>query len=468
MKKSNTKAINILEFIRDWKAPSLSNNFRPVKIERTVQLLQCADNNEKSTLKSSDFIHLRNYIYNIWRNEGTLINLVGKQLRRSPFIVFSKVDDNKPLGVMEDFTDAYLELLQKLSRPRLIINTLKEFLINYPENWATFEKWLAGMRSLLNNTNSAILNNWKLIHINYGLLLSNGPRNIARSVIDNKDTTADFFTKIGFGSSLLSGVYAQEICKEFLELNGRKLKMNGSKDGIWGKFRDFVIDGSNWRFENCKYLIAESLLKPFISNDPDDYTKNLIQNFLLNYFGDPRIKRSNWLGVQESLRGVLHRWLVGATLKDFFEIIDKTAVDHMWRYRNAFWNAYLMRKYIDDAWVALGSDARRLADRILDNKYSCYGALNSRDQSVLLMRIGSLTIIEWSHNGKCRIWITQTKNTPKLHQPQYLSSFLKNDTCQFDLVHAGAEYYRWQAELSNFIYSKTNLLVTEKEYKLKF
>ena len=140
----------------------------------------------------------------------------------------------------------------------------------------------------------------------------------------------------------------------------------------------------------------------------------------------------------------------------------------MWRYRNAFWNAYLMRKYIDDAWVALGSDARRLADRILDNKYSCYGALNSRDQSVLLMRIGSLTIIEWSHNGKCRIWITQTKNTPKLHQPQYLSSFLKNDTCQFDLVHAGAEYYRWQAELSNFIYSKTNLLVTEKEYKLKF
>jgi hypothetical protein len=46
--------------------------------------------------------------------------------------------------------------------------------------------------------------------------------------------------------------------------------------------------------------------------------------------------------------------LARASLDLFFKLIDEHALDAQWRYRHAFWLAYLEQGVIADAWLALG------------------------------------------------------------------------------------------------------------------
>ena len=38
------------------------------------------------------------------------------------------------------------------------------------------------------------------------------------------------------------------------------------------------------------------------------------------------------------------RWMVSASLDDFFALIARRAQEDHWRYRKAFWSAYLKRE----------------------------------------------------------------------------------------------------------------------------
>ena len=70
---------------------------------------------------------------------------------------------------------------------------------------------------------------------------------------------------------------------------------------------------------------------------------------------------------------------------------------------------------------------------------------------ILLLRVGSLTVVEWSHSGACRIWQSNSNRAPKLYQNRYQREVLMADS-EERVVHDSRG--NWQAKLHRIIRDK--------------
>ena len=188
----------------------------------------------------------------------------------------------------------------------------------------------------------------------------------------------------------------------------------------------------------------------------------------MRHLSDPRISmRGGWMGISEQIRHVMFRWLVGLELRDFFRLLDETALDRHWRYRKAFWSAYLDQDYISDAWVTLGPEAAKIAHRKLEGGNKGAGMLWGNgvkaNHSVLIMRIDSITIAEWSHNGTCRFWLDGNKHAPKLYQEDYSRRGLMNGA-DFEQRHSSADRGAWQDSVAHWIKDNTGIKMPMYQY----
>lgn len=140
-----------------------------------------------------------------------------------------------------------------------------------------------------------------------------------------------------------------------------------------------------------------------------------------NMLGTPRFSVSpdgrldcgslEWSLVSQEARRIFKNWWNQSNLDLFFEIIARSVqsnpnADRMWRYRKAFWNAYIPDMV--NTSVVLGKEALAIL-RQLPQKYqeqaTGYARLQGgQGQSLLLFTIGGYTFIEVSHNGKLRVY----------------------------------------------------------------
>lgn len=163
---------------------------------------------------------------------------------------------------------------------------------------------------------------------------------------------------------------------------------------------------------------ACALFKPWQVEEPPAAHKTVLIDSALAHAGDPRVNEGKWRPVRSAFGeayDVVVRWLTKASVEQFFDIVSETMVDRpdMWAQRRAFWTQYLKNNAISAAWVAFGADgaerAKRAARTSGDRGLSMFGRLSSGNgrtsqHSALIMTIGDLTVVEWSHNGKCYIW----------------------------------------------------------------
>jgi hypothetical protein len=178
---------------------------------------------------------------------------------------------------------------------------------------------------------------------------------------------------------------------------------------------------------------------------------------------------------------LMRRWLTRASLKLFFELIKQHALDAQWRYRQAFWLAYLEKGAIADAWLALGSQTFDQAGAIRDLGRA-YGELKDGDggQSALLLRIGPLVISEFTHNGKLRVWPAEWRNAPRLGQNTYWRKDLRRKCLPFPtdpwtgqggsadgsgLRHDGAITGKWQRSAAALIERQARIKITQDDWQ---
>jgi hypothetical protein len=172
--------------------------------------------------------------------------------------------------------------------------------------------------------------------------------------------------------------------------------------------------------------------------------------------------------IEDEAVAVLRKWLTGVALEQFFEVVDQVALERMWRFRRAFWLAYYNADVINDAWVLFGPYARSYAQRAF-GKTQSYGSLErgyqvQSDHSVLLMRIGKLTVADWSHNGKCHIWLDGNAAAPKLYLPRYGRSDVVHSSDNEGQVHHGSDHGTWQRQVASYIRQYTGISLPEKSY----
>lgn len=219
-------------------------------------------------------------------------------------------------------------------------------------------------------------------------------------------------------------------------------------------------------------LLAYVLLKPWGSNDPPaEYSEQLIK-LLVERFGDPRTAKRAWKTLADQLvrdhglvdaervLGVFYRWVTEKTVRLFFDLIARTTErPDQWKERRSFWESYLDHKYVERAWFALGLDARSLARQAQATHGLPFGRVGGNgaasSQSVLLMKMGRLTIAEWSDNGRARFWVDD-KRAPEFDQQFYEGQGLRT-MAGGDSFAAIAHQGRWYSKFANHIYEMTGI-----------
>jgi hypothetical protein len=231
---------------------------------------------------------------------------------------------------------------------------------------------------------------------------------------------------------------------------------------------ELLAPAGSLTFQTQAPLVADALLLPFVNLAPPSKVQGTIQAFLLTHLKDPRLTQSGWARVTPAAKDVMLRWMVSASLEDFFALIARRAKEDHWRYRKAFWSAYLKHRHIADAWVILGENAEREARVRWRDAVPAHGQLigGDPDHCVLILRIGSVVVTEWSHNGTCRLWPEDDKACPRFHSGRYSRAALRLNPGH-EQRHHGNTHYTWQQNLASVIRDQTGIGITQAEYRVR-
>lgn len=203
-------------------------------------------------------------------------------------------------------------------------------------------------------------------------------------------------------------------------------------------------------------LEATALLMPWIKDSPTDEFREYIMDRLIRSLKDPRIYDSGWLHVNETAKQVFLRWLNKQALEMFLQVVDHTTSVDQWDARRDFWSGYEEAGYVEEAWVAFGPDGAKYAKTRYgkDIQFAILGSGDGSfqdDHAVLILRIGSVLVADWNHNGACHIW-SHDIDAPKLYQNRYLVRELR-DNHDERRVHLGD----WMSKVANYIYRETGI-----------
>lgn len=210
-----------------------------------------------------------------------------------------------------------------------------------------------------------------------------------------------------------------------------------------------------------------------VDEEGSDSAKNWLMQLIFQYMGDPRGNDTAWLYVEKKAKEIFLHWLVKNDFAVFFHIIASTA-DRRWKYRQAFWSAYMDE--IRASRIIIGQKAKLiLNDRPKEekSKLMAYDFLEgkSSDTSLLVFTIGQYTFIEVSYNGKLRIY-SRAKSPIQIfaqgHRTIPYSHLINSDTEQ-EFVHTNpmGRGPNWQPKVRNWIYDHCDIWREEQQWKVK-
>lgn len=395
--------------------------------------------------------------------------LTDREWRDSPWCFWWVEESDTPLVKRALFTRAYGQWLEARQRKGDYRRLVQAWLLHFnrdnpPRSAATlitracsvWPEWL-----------------WAQRHTAHDVFdVDKGPANVASLVLDDALPVRDSLRNLGFGEWLQSGGYVEAVFIAALSDVAGRLRLSVSEargQELVTRTLDWAASGSgaDLQFPALRTLVAESLLTPWLQSAPPKSIERTITAFLLKTFGDPRMQRTRWNGVNESAVNVFKRWLTGATLEAFVRVIERVAEKGHWKYRKAFWMAYYRAGHVLDAWVVLGPEAKLLTRQIEEMKGQSSELIKPplSNHSVLLMRIGNLVVADWSHNGKCRIWREGDHQAPALYRSKYDASELRA-AADFEVTHHSSASGGWQTKIHDHIRDLTGIRLSTSSYML--
>lgn len=299
--------------------------------------------------------------------------------------------------------------------------------------------------------------------------VQNGPANLAGQVLDDTRPVREVLREHGLGEWLQTGGYAEAAFAAVLVDVPRRLRLSVSEARSLDLIRRTLEWGESssgdMQFPSLRVPVAEAFLLPWLQAAPPKAVERTITAFLLKTFGDPRMQRTRWNGVNESATNVFKRWLTGETLEAFVRVIERVAERDHWKYRKAFWMAYYRAGHVLDAWVVLGPEAKIISRQFADLKGHSSELIRPQlsNHSVLLLRIGNLVVADWSHNGKCRMWREGDLYAPMLYRTRYEASDLRAAT-DFEVTHHSSSTGGWQLKIHDHIRDLTGIRLSFSSY----
>jgi hypothetical protein len=375
--------------------------------------------------------------------------------------------DEKGLASDNFFLSAYLDRIATVGRRSLYKKLISAYVREYSPS-------KPGMKKVGGFLASGV-REWEWIwaerHRDLQFFSPAGPRIVAAAYLSDSKSAESFLDKVGLGAELGVCGYAYEAFSQCLGLFG-KLKSERAEE-LLSRVLDWATDEDGLRYPGLEKRLADTLLLRWANASPNKKVQKTTEVFLLKHFGDPRIASvagSKWHHVSDDAKSVMLRWLVGAALEQFLQVVDKVAMPSQWKYRRAFWSAYYKAGVIDEAWVAFAWQGQVQARKSFGT-HKGFGKLEgggvSSDHAVLLMKIGTITIADWSHNGKCHIWTQSMKTKPELYKKLYNRWDLIEGSSNKGVVHSSAQSGNWQGKISSYIARHTGVRLGVREYMPK-
>ena len=253
------------------------------------------------------------------------------------------------------------------------------------------------------------------------------PKRLASAILDAAEPPAQILAAAGLQSEgRMKGGLAEAAfvmgCASVLEQRPALLTHRQLRLIDWSR-----LGGPAYAYPRAWRFFAEALFKPWSQTEPFGEHKAALVSAAVAYAGDPRVQPALWAEVHDKARDaydVIVRWLTKASVEQFFDIVaESTDRPDMWAERRKFWEGYLRSNEISKAHVVFGADgalrAKQAADRNPGAGLSAFGRLASgggrtAEHAALIMKIGELTIVEWSHNGRWNIWKSGDAGHPEL------------------------------------------------------
>ncbi|MDF1553870.1 MAG: EH signature domain-containing protein [Deferrisomatales bacterium] len=401
-----------------------------------------------------------------------------RHMRRAPWVLFERQEPAGP--VLADhlgFLHAYLARVREAASSGILLALAFCFLKYYPQRSACFEVIRRFLVNASGQLHTARGRRFRESSTVFHLLEKDGPLLFGKQLLELDQPVDQVLEGAWLKGDLGRGAFAEAAYVSLLGTIAGGHRRRSLSEPHLNRLIEFSSNNQTvsgiFRFERQRVALADNLLQPFTAGDDAASHRALIEHFLLETYGDLRLDGAQWRGVGEDAKAVMYRWMVGATLEDFFRLLDHAALkdddaDRQWPYRRAFWSAFFNGGYMRDAWVILGSEVAWTARSFLRDEGGGYGKLLSgynvkSNHAVLLMRIDDLVISEWSHVGAVRVWHRDHSSAPKLHRRQYRRDDLVRAP-EFAIPHAGAANGRWQQKLATHIAGKTGISLSRRDY----
>ncbi len=381
------------------------------------------------------------------------------------FILF----DNQP--PFSDDHDAFLQFKSYkpdiLSSSRRLRRIVKSFLKEYPIGSGLFDKWREMIEERLNRSSHLTLDEFWENHREKFYL--NATSLHAKKWRSEYSANNEFLSDL---SLPLDYNFVRQIELRILEEYEVNINEVSDKLELTQRLVDLLeLEEKKLKNESHIEQIADALLQPWKEEDPPPDVLKLIMQFLLKHLGDPRSSNfssertpNKWLRVDEDTKQIMLRWLVKESLEQFFQVVREVAFDQHWKYREEFWRAYYELDVIEDAWVSFGPKALSHAkERNLQKDSYAELLSGASNHSVLLMRMGNLTIAEFSHNGKCNIFKDENPDKPVLYKGYYNVYMLRNSP-DFVQIHHGSERGTWQQRVADYVRRETGIYLESWNY----
>lgn len=305
-------------------------------------------------------------------------------------------------------------------------------------------------------------------------------RRLAENLLAHPGTVDHWLATTGLSDDFPSSPLGLQVLVELLQASPASLRLAPSIDKVlnWAP-----RTGAPPHRSVMRVPFANGLLLPWVDarTAAPAATRDLLVNTFVSResYGDPRWPGRpgyQWKDVAEPAVSVIKRWLAGKSLETFMKILELTA-DETWQYREKFWMGYYRRGYIDDVWLVLGSQARHEMGKLHLGQGFERGLLvndSGGERSVLLLQIGKLTFVEWSHSGALRAYLTDDPKAPRLYRNQYEAEELSDhrslwmhdeqaDNKNPHLYHHGSRDGTWQDKARDFIRREVGIHIPRSE-----
>lgn len=295
-------------------------------------------------------------------------------------------------------------------------------------------------------------------------------RDAARALLD-QEMPAEDRSALGLNEG---GVVSTRLASKILVACAQVLRTGNATARQMRVFKDMVAPAGAIH-ESVRMAAMVGLVLGAVERPPGEDLIKEISNLVEQNFDDPVTRKDRWPSVVDELGGegtrercieTVRKWQVFRSITLFFKIIEQVVESehkHQFPIRRDFWLNYFNQGLVTDAWVILGPSAQSLMRQLskqADGDYRVlkFGKLKdgTSGQCALLIKLGDITVVEFSHNGRMRVWGPEQRavtsstrvlqlldRVPQLHEETYRAVGLRRE-CPSDQMFTHDPNGRWR------------------------